>query len=121
MSSIEVKISSRCPIHIEFDPDAFGRVFATMPDEDQIHVLRAMVEHMKPHQTQWDYISIALDKPENSELANDLRRFLFPETPDLYDVLSRFADFPFSHQGPAEGPLATMIHQARAALAKVQS
>lgn len=78
MSRIEVKISSRCPVHIEADPDDFGRVFANMADEDQIHVLRAIVEHMKPHQIQWDYISIALDKPENSELANELRRFLFP-------------------------------------------
>lgn len=81
MSSIEVRISSSRPVFIEADPDAFGKVFAHMADEDQIHVLRAMVEHMKPHQTQWDYISILLDKPENSDLSNDLRRFLFPVQP----------------------------------------
>jgi hypothetical protein len=79
MSSIKVKISSICPIHIEADADSFGMAFANMPDTDQVHVLRSIVEHMKPHQTQWDYISIALDNPENVDLARELRRFLFPE------------------------------------------
>ena len=39
---------------------------------------------------------------------------------NVCDVLSRFADFPFSHQGPAEGPLAVMIKQARDALAAIK-
>ena len=45
---------------------------------------------------------------------------LIATTPDLLDVLSRLADFPFSHQGPAEGPLAYILNEARAVIAKAE-
>jgi hypothetical protein len=43
---------------------------------------------------------------------------LIAAAPDMLDVLDRFSKFPFAHQGIAEGPLAVMIKQARAAIAK---
>jgi len=76
--SITVNISSRFPVFIEADCDSFGAIFASMDDEEQIHVLRSMVEHMQPHAMQWDYISIALEKPENKALRDTLREVLFP-------------------------------------------
>lgn len=72
MSKVSVRIDSSRPTFIEADADNFGQVFATMSDEDQVNVLRAMVEHMKPHQIQWDYISIALEKPENRDVRDRL-------------------------------------------------
>lgn len=45
---------------------------------------------------------------------------LIAAAPDLLDVLTRFAQFPFAHQGIAEGPLAVMLGQARAAIAKAE-
>lgn len=75
---IPISIHSSRPVFIEADADQFGQVFAYMADEDQIHVLRAMVEAMKPHRLQWDYISIALEKDENREVRDQLREVLFP-------------------------------------------
>lgn len=75
---IEVTISASRPIFIEADADAFGAVFAKMNSEEQAAVLRAMVEHIKPHRTQWDYISIELERPENREVRDELRAVLFP-------------------------------------------
>jgi len=70
---VSVKIDSSRPVFIEADADSFGEVFAKMDSEEQVHVLRAMVTHMKPHPTQWDYIAIELEKPENSDVRNILR------------------------------------------------
>lgn len=75
---VTVDISSRSPVFIKADADAFGSVFAAMADDDQIHVFRAMVEAMKPHSAQWDHISIALEKPENRDVRDTLRNVLFP-------------------------------------------
>jgi hypothetical protein len=79
MSKVTVRIDSSRPIFIEADADNFGQVFANMSDEDQVNVLRAMVEHMKPHRIQWDYISIALEKDENRDVRDQLSVIL----PDL--------------------------------------
>ncbi len=70
---ISVRIDASRPVFIEADADSFGAVFASMDSEEQTHVLRAMVEHMKPHPTQWDYIAIELEKPENSDICDVLR------------------------------------------------
>lgn len=75
---IPVTIESSRPIFIEADADQFGQVFASMADNEQVHVLRAMVEAMKPHRLQWDYISIALEKDENHDVRDQLREVLFP-------------------------------------------
>lgn len=75
---IQVDIDSRFPVFIRADATAFGAVFAMMDDGEQVAVLRAMVEHMKPHRLQWDHISIELEKPENSDVRNELRQVLFP-------------------------------------------
>lgn len=79
MDKIAVRISSNHLVFIEAGADSFGQIFANASDEEQIHILRSMVEHMKPHRQQWDYISIALEKPENLELRNELQDCLFPD------------------------------------------
>lgn len=76
MVGVEVRTNSL--LWIEADPNEFGRVFAEMNSEEQVLVLAAMVEHMRPHRIQWDYISIELERPENSEILNELRGCLFP-------------------------------------------
>lgn len=78
MTKIRVDVSSSRPLFIEVDPDAFGAVFAAMGDDDQVAVLRAMVEHMRPHKMQWDHISIALESPGNRDIRDQLRAVLFP-------------------------------------------
>lgn len=75
---IEVRISSRFPVFIEADCDSFGAIFASMDDREQVQVFRSMVEHMGPHPTQWDHISIGLERPENREVRDRLREVLFP-------------------------------------------
>ena len=75
---LPVEITSNYPMCIEIDADKFGAIFAEMAADDQVATLNAMVDHMKPHQKQWDYISIELELPEHSELRNTLRDVLFP-------------------------------------------
>lgn len=69
---LNLDISSRFPIHIEVDANAFGEIFAGMASDDQVSVFRSMVEHMRPHRMQWDYIAIELDKPENRNVREEL-------------------------------------------------
>jgi len=68
----KIEISSKYPISIEVDADAFGEIFAHMAADEQVHVFRTMIEHMRPHRMQWDYIAIELDKPENREIRQEL-------------------------------------------------
>lgn len=68
----KIEISSKYPISIEVDADAFGEIFAHMAGDEQVQVFRSMVEHMRPHRMQWDYIAIELDKPENREVRQEL-------------------------------------------------
>jgi len=75
---LPVEITSNYPMFIEIDVDKFGAIFADMAADEQVAALAAMVEHMKPHHAQWDYISIELELPEHSELRNTLRDVLFP-------------------------------------------
>jgi hypothetical protein len=76
MMKMKLDISSRWPIHIEVDASAFGEIFAGMGADDQVQVFRSMVEHMRPHRMQWDYIAIELDKPENREVREELMETL---------------------------------------------
>ena len=76
---LPVEITSNYPMFIEIDADRIGAIFAEMAADDQVSTLAAMVEHMKLHQTQWDYISIELELPEHSNLRDTLREVLFPE------------------------------------------
>ena len=69
---IEVRIDSSRPIFIKANADDFGEIFAAMHSDEQVAVFRAMVEHMKPHRLQWDYIAIELRKTENREVAEVL-------------------------------------------------
>lgn len=73
MASVSVRIDSRFPIFIEADADSFGAVFASMDNGDQVEVLRAMVKHMKPYQTQWDHIAIELELEHNREIVEVLK------------------------------------------------
>lgn len=76
--TITVDISDRYPVLIDMDASAFGKIFAGLPDDDQVAILREIVEAMRPHRRQWDFISIELEKPENRELRDELRNVLFP-------------------------------------------
>lgn len=87
MSTITVRIDSSRPIFIEADADSFGQIFAGLNDHEQVDVLRSMVEHMKPHKMQWDYIAMALEKDENRDIRDDLS-VIFPAT---HDVLQQIA------------------------------
>lgn len=78
MSKVSVRIDSSRPIFIEADADSFGQIFASMSDEDQVNVFRAMVVHMKAHPIQWDYIAIALEKEENRDVRDQLS-VIFPD------------------------------------------
>lgn len=77
MSKIEIQISASRPIFIEADADAFGQVFAGMSSDEQVAVFRAIVEHMKPHRLQWDYIAIELEQDHNRAVREELRSVLF--------------------------------------------
>ena len=77
-AKIKVDIASSRPLFIEADANAFGQVFAAMACDDKVKVFRAMCEAMKPHPIQWDYISIELEKPENSDVLDTLREVLLP-------------------------------------------
>ena len=72
----KIEISSKYPISIEVDADAFGEIFANLASDDQVQVFRSMVEHMRPHRMQWDYIAMELDKPENREVREELMETL---------------------------------------------
>jgi hypothetical protein len=65
---IKVDVDSKFPLFIRADPDAFGQVFAAMSDGDQVQVMRSIMMAMKKHPTQWDFISIELEKPENADV-----------------------------------------------------
>jgi len=60
--AIEVSVYANAPLFIKADPASFGSLFARMNDADQVEVLMAMIEHMKPHRMQWDFIAIALEQ-----------------------------------------------------------
>lgn len=78
-NAIRVEVRTNSLLWIKTDPNEFGRIFAAMDSEEQVLVLTAMVEHMRPHRLQWDYISIELKRPENNDILNELRACLFPD------------------------------------------
>ena len=48
-----------------------------MSSDEQVAVFRSIVEHMKPHRLQWDYIAIELEQEENREVRRELHDVLF--------------------------------------------
>jgi len=71
---MKVDVSTNSPIlRMEVDTDDFGKMFANMASDEQVEVLRAMIDHMKPHQIQWDYIGIDLELEENIDLKRELK------------------------------------------------
>lgn len=71
---MKVDVSTNSPIlRMEVDTDDFGKMFANMATDEQIEVLRSMVNNMKPHQIQWDYIGIDLELEGNSDLRYKLK------------------------------------------------
>lgn len=71
---MKVDVSTNSPIlRMEVDTDDFGKMFANMASDEQVEVLRAMIDHMKPHQIQWDYIGIDLELEENIDLKRKLK------------------------------------------------
>ena len=70
---MRVDISSSDPVlRMEVNTNDFGQLFARMAADEQVAVLRAMVEHMKPHAIQWDHIAMELERDENRCLRNQL-------------------------------------------------
>tara|TARA_R100001086_G_scaffold22666_1_gene10823 strand:+ start:972 stop:1205 length:234 start_codon:yes stop_codon:yes gene_type:complete len=70
---MKVDVSSSSPIlRMEVNTNDFGRLFAFMAADEQVEVLRSMVDHMKPHALQWDYVAIELEEPENLSLRASL-------------------------------------------------
>lgn len=71
---MKVDVSSSSPIlRMEVNTNDFGRLFAFMAADEQVEVLRSMVDHMKPHALQWDYVAIELEEDKNIDLRNSLR------------------------------------------------
>lgn len=70
---LPVSFVSSYPFFVECEPDNFGRIFANTHDENQVAILRAIVEHMKPHRAQWDFIWVELNKPENKDVLEQLQ------------------------------------------------
>ena len=71
--SIKVDVSTSSPIlRMEVSANDFGRLFADMAADEQVEVLRAMVNHLRPHEIQWDYIAIELEQVENTPLRKSL-------------------------------------------------
>ena len=122
---VTVRIESSRPLFIEADADNFGKVFARMSDADQVAVLSAIVEHMKPHPIQWDYISMALDKDENRDVRTRLAS-LFPEVvaePELLEACAAFVAYNDMGEDDHVGLMlayADMLAKARAAIAKAE-
>jgi len=70
---MKVDVSSSSPIlRMEVSTNDFGQLFALMAADEQVEVLRAMVDHMKPHTVQWDHIAIELEDPRNVSLRGTL-------------------------------------------------
>ncbi|MCA0344085.1 MAG: hypothetical protein LCH99_30740 [Proteobacteria bacterium] len=90
-TKITVRIDSSRPIFVEADAEAFGQIFAGLNDDEQVNVLRSMVEHMRPHRMQWDYIAIALEKDENRDVRDDLS-VIFPSTHELLAEIAKLQD-----------------------------
>ena len=121
---ITVRIDSSRPIFIEADASAFGQIFAGLNDHEQVDVLRSMVEHMKPHKMQWDYIAIALEKDENRDVRDDLS-VIFPATNTMLERIATLeatlSSIALDCQGASvcgepEMGLETIYHKATAAL-----
>lgn len=87
MSKVSVSIESRYPIHMEVDTESFGKLFSGFSSDEQVAVFRAMVEHMKPHRMQWDYIAIALERDENRDVRDDLS-VIFPSQHELLATIA---------------------------------
>ena len=72
-TAMKVDVSTSHPIlRMEVSTNDFGQLFAQMAGDEQIAVLQAMVEHMKPHPMQWDYIAIGLEEAGNASLRKTL-------------------------------------------------
>jgi hypothetical protein len=71
--AMKVDVSTSHPIlRMEVRTNDFGQLFSQMAADKQIAVLQAMVDHMKPHPIQWDYIAIELEEAENAPLRRSL-------------------------------------------------
>lgn len=113
---VTVRIESSRPLFTEADADNFGKVFAHMSDADQVAVLSAIVEHMKPHPIQWDYISMALDKDENRDVRTQLAS-LFSEVAAAPELLE---ELKWVRSNYASGPTAEINARIDAAIAKAE-
>lgn len=84
---ITVRIDSSRHFFIEADADSFGQIFAGLNSEEQVNVFRSMVEHMRPHKMQWDYIAIDLEKDGNRDVRDDLS-VIFPATNTMLERIA---------------------------------
>ena len=79
---MRVQLDSRYPIDITVSVRDFGRHFVAMNSLEQVAVIRVIIEGMKEHPTQWDYIAIELENPDNADLASKIRDLV-----QTYDVI----------------------------------
>ncbi|URC15546.1 hypothetical protein DB2_44 [Octadecabacter Antarctic DB virus 2] len=70
---MKVDVSTSHPIlRMEVSTNDFGQLFARMAADEQVAVLQAMVDHMRPFPMQWDYIAIELEEGKNVSLRRSL-------------------------------------------------
>lgn len=69
---VDVTAVAKNILTIEADAKLFGEMFAQADCEEQAKILKHMVEAMKPHTVQWDYIYFELEKPEYEGVAKTI-------------------------------------------------
>ena len=69
---MRLQIDSRYPIHMTVSAEDFGKHFAAMDSEEQVAVLRVMIE--ETHPLQWDHVAIELEEPENADVREKFAR-----------------------------------------------
>ena len=82
MKTLKVNLYTNAPLFVEASADEIGKIFASADAGEQVAILEAMVRNMLPHQTQWDYVMMELDRPENKKTLEALRYVFKDRTHD---------------------------------------
>ena len=71
---MRVHIDSRYPINMTVSAEDFGKHFAAARADEQVAILQAIVEEMKSHPIQWDYIALEIESSGNTDILRGLRQ-----------------------------------------------
>jgi len=82
MKALKVSVYTSAPLFVEASADEVGKIFASADAGEQVAILEAMVRNMLPHQIQWDYVIMELERPENKETLEALRYVFKDSTHD---------------------------------------